>query len=414
MRLAELPVFQSYDCHNCSRCCRGWFEVPVTADERERILAQGWGERLGLTDGEMFVVKGPAYRLAHHESGDCVFLGDDGKCRIHAEFGGRAKPLACQIYPYHFVPTGDGVRCEVRFDCPSVAGNKGRPLNEQAAELADLAQRQAGDLRGGAAPPEVTPGVPGDWPLLGRLVDLAIELLRAPETELSCRMIALARLAYRLGAVPFGSLSSRELANVLHTLSVRSRDEAAGIVAGEPPVPPRGMTRTFFRQLLAGYGRADRVGRRGSATGRLNTALRMLAGSGPIPMLRDDLPPAMFAATEDVTGLTAGELPELFTRYYHLRLQSHGFYGPACYGWSLVDGLAALVLTLSLTGWFARMLAAAAERASIEPADVERALGIVDGAHGRSALLAMPSEAKKIAYLTRPEPLLVLTRWYAR
>src|SRR5712671_3560150 len=134
----HLPVVQNWDCHGCGMCCRE-YEVTVTDAERKRIEEQGWesdpamaGKTLVVKDG---TDKSPRYRLNATEDGDCVFLDDNGRCRIHAKFGGTAKPLACQIYPCVLIPAGDHWRVGVRFACPSAADNLGRPLTAQVADL---------------------------------------------------------------------------------------------------------------------------------------------------------------------------------------------------------------------------------------------------------------------------------------
>ena len=64
-----------------------------------------------------------AAEVATQQRGDddaCVFLNEQGKCRIHAKFGGPAKPLACQVYPFTLNPAGDHWQVGIRFACPSV------------------------------------------------------------------------------------------------------------------------------------------------------------------------------------------------------------------------------------------------------------------------------------------------------
>src|SRR5437763_13239934 len=136
----HLPVIQNWDCHACGQCCHE-YAVHVTDAERQRILAQGWETDPALRGVPLFVRisrwwQKPRYRLNSRGADEaCVFLDERGHCRIHAKFGGPAKPLACQIYPYVLVPAGDHWRVGVRFACPSAADNLGRPLKDQAADL---------------------------------------------------------------------------------------------------------------------------------------------------------------------------------------------------------------------------------------------------------------------------------------
>ena len=58
-----------------------------------------------------------ARRLNHRKDGACVFLGENNRCRIHARYGAEAKPLACRLYPFVLVPTGERWRVGLRFAC---------------------------------------------------------------------------------------------------------------------------------------------------------------------------------------------------------------------------------------------------------------------------------------------------------
>src|SRR5262249_22036867 len=108
----HLPVVQNWDCHACTNCCRE-YAVPVTTEDHQRIAAQGWEREPDFQNRPIFVrvsgrLWGPKrYRLYHHEDGRCLFLSDEGRCRIHERFGADAKPLACRVFPFALVPAGD-------------------------------------------------------------------------------------------------------------------------------------------------------------------------------------------------------------------------------------------------------------------------------------------------------------------
>ena len=138
----SLTVLQNWDCQGCSACCRQ-YHVSVSAEERERIEAQGWDKEPDLAGVPLFVRSGgwfsSAYRLGHRADGACVFLGPDNRCRIHEKHGSAAKPLACRIYPYSLVPAGDHWKLGLRFACPSAAEDRGRPLAEHLSEAREYA-----------------------------------------------------------------------------------------------------------------------------------------------------------------------------------------------------------------------------------------------------------------------------------
>src|SRR5215218_9878219 len=153
----SLPVAQNWDCRGCAACCQS-YSIPVSADERKRIEAQGWD--LGTP---LFDARGTT--LNHRPDGACVFLGPDNRCRIHAKFGSAAKPLACRVYPFLLVPAGDHWRVGLRYACPSAAGNDGRPLDSHLPDVREYAALLEADqpVVKDRPPPPLRPGTLVPW-----------------------------------------------------------------------------------------------------------------------------------------------------------------------------------------------------------------------------------------------------------
>ena len=113
--------------------------IEITEEDRQRIATRNGRPADGIAaDGPPSSgIAGPPwkkrYRLAHRADGACVFLNEQGLCRIHAKFGEAAKPLPCQVYPYALHPGGRKVAVSLRFSCPSVVANQGKPVSEQSA-----------------------------------------------------------------------------------------------------------------------------------------------------------------------------------------------------------------------------------------------------------------------------------------
>src|SRR5262249_10900830 len=122
--IRTLPVLQNWDCHVCGTCCKE-YQVTVSDDERRRIEAQGWDRATDLGGLARFVRRGwlwmRRYTLNHGADGSCVFLSENGRCRIHERHGYEAKPLPCRLFPFVLVPTSDHWRVGMRFACPSAA-----------------------------------------------------------------------------------------------------------------------------------------------------------------------------------------------------------------------------------------------------------------------------------------------------
>ena len=127
-----LPVAsQRYSCHGCGNCCRD-FTVQLRPNDLETLRAQKWNERLGEEVTVEF--RGATY-LKQRADGACVFLMDDGLCRVHKEFGFAQKPIACQLFPFVLVPDDRRTAVGISFACQSVRENKGAELRTHLAEI---------------------------------------------------------------------------------------------------------------------------------------------------------------------------------------------------------------------------------------------------------------------------------------
>ena len=140
--IPELPA-QKYSCHGCGSCCRD-FTVQLTDADVQKLHEQGWKERLG----QEYVVKFRGHSwLKQTDDGACVFLGDNGLCKVHAEFGLEAKPLACQFFPFMLSPNTRDTHIGISFACGSVVASKGAPLQTHRDDV-----RRMGELLPVSAP----------------------------------------------------------------------------------------------------------------------------------------------------------------------------------------------------------------------------------------------------------------------
>ncbi len=401
---------QRYDCTGCGDCCRGRFAVIVTAEDRARIVEQGWSaDALGLT-GALFTPKGGDFQLAHRADGACVFLSEDNRCRIHARFGEAAKPLACRLYPFTFAALGGQVRVDVRFDCPATAANLGRPLASHRPELLPL-MKQAVPPDAPASPvPAFCDGVQLSWKALARVTEAFERVLLDVSLDITRRVAACVQLADILRHPRMAGLEGRALDDLLdEAVSVVQQDAADDEGAR---VPPAAAERLTFRQLAGLYGRLDTVGERAHLGQRLRVSLRMLAGRGHTPPIRPGFPAVPFAAIDAFCGVPIGDAALTLERYLHTHLSAMGFFGRSFYGRSYLDGLSALLLTYPLANWYARALAVHEGLTALNASCVQRALMIVDHQHGTTPLLNVPSERARIRFLCQPGTLRSLAVWY--
>ncbi len=141
MSSVSLPLFlpdsghQRFSCQGCGRCCRD-LSVQLRDDDVQRLAQQDWGNRL---DGPATVTFRGVTFLRKTEAGACVFLDEaTNRCRIHAEFGAAAKPLACRLYPFTPVPFEQQVAGTLNFACPTVRASTGGELKPQLKELGPM------------------------------------------------------------------------------------------------------------------------------------------------------------------------------------------------------------------------------------------------------------------------------------
>src|SRR4051812_34665967 len=223
-----LPVVQNWDCHVTGTCCHE-YQVTLSADEVARIEQQGWtAEELGGLPP--FKQSGPfrdgATLLNHRESGACVFLGPEGRCRIHEKHGYEAKPLPCRLFPFVLVPAGDHWRVGLRYACPSAAGNKGRALPEHQADLLEfasgLARREKLEKQADGTltpPPRMDNGERLSWPAVLRFVEGLMKVFRNRRDPVELRMRKALHLAADLRKARLAEVEGPRLGDLIDLLT---------------------------------------------------------------------------------------------------------------------------------------------------------------------------------------------------
>ena len=417
----HLPVLQNWDCHVCGTCCQE-YQVTVTEEERQRILAQGWDKDADLGGLEPFVEHGPRkarrHRLNHREDDSCVFLSDKGRCRIHERFGYEAKPLACRLFPFVLVPVADEWRVGLRFACPSVANNKGRSIKVHNTSLMEFASRLA-EREGLSRRPDgsLTPPPPlerrpaAEWPDLLRLVDVLLESLRNRRDPMERRLRKCLTLAASMRSLRLDCLDGRQLRDVI--------DVMAGAADAEVPanpmlVPPPGWVgRMLFRQAAALFTRKDHGPKRGlPGRGRValfKAACRFTRGRGPVPRMHQEIPPVTFEELEVPRGPLPPDAEEILERYYTLKVGSFQFCGAASFGMPFWEGFEALALTFPVLLWVSR---AYRDRPRMD--GIMQALTIVDDHVGFNPVLATRRQRLSFRILARRGELSRLIAWYSR
>lgn len=410
----SLPVIQNWDCHGCSDCCRT-YHVAVSDAEKKAIEAQGWesDRELGSVERIVWDRKAGGYRLNHRADGACVFLDEANRCRIHGKFGSTGKPLACRVFPFIPVPTGDHWRVGMRFACPSVADNKGRPLPQHAAEVREYTAALESSKPAVVPAPPLGPGQVVEWPDLIRFTKAIGELLATPGRRVERSLRGILAVVAECKRAKFDKLSGKRLDEFLGLISAVADDVPADPYS---VLSPGWVGRMVFRNLLALYVRKDIGLNRGTMAdrgplARASAAWRFARGSGRIPPVHALIPDTTFEAVEAATGSLPDESEELLARYYRVKVESMQFCGATNHHLGFWDGLDSLILTYPAIRWLGRVLVIGGR----SPADAIRlAVQMVDHNFGYNPLLGAGRQVWAVRTLDQKLELPRLVAWYSR
>lgn len=414
----QLPTIQNWSCHNCSGCCRQHL-IEISEEERQRILDQKWTAKDGVPEGKAVVPHGSglfkkSWRLAHGSDGGCVFLNDDGLCRIHAKFGEAAKPLACRIYPYALHPAGKKVTVSLRFSCPSVVANVGKPVSENRDELKKIERLVVPENANKVPPPRISKNEQLDWPDTLKIVNALHELV-TQDDEVGV-IERLYRALFVVGLVDqaqFELIRGARMGDFLEIIS-----EAALLEELPQPAQPVGVMQMQFRLLVAHYARKDTVADLDAGfAGRwrlFRAATKFASGRGTAVPLQDCFQEVSFETMEQPFGDFPDEFDEILTRYLSVKLQGMHFCGPAYYDIPLVEGFRSLALVISAMCWIAKWLAASDGRSTWTTEDLSKAMAIADHHHGYSPIFGSGGFRRRVNMLAKTDDLLRILLWYAR
>lgn len=446
MRLPVLVVplaTQRYSCHGCGDCCRD-FTVELSESDRARLASQQWKERLGEPVSVEF--RGRTY-LRQRADGACIFLQNDGLCRVHAEFGFEQKPLACRVFPFSLAPGPDTALAGINFACRSVRENKGAALGTHLASIRDFQSALPEASR--ASVVRLTARQEASREETDAVVEGLDAWLAREDVTFAERLDGLAWFAQSLMAAKLEAgrgrraVRGRRFVELVELLLTALPEELHHL----PCEPPARRQASLLRQAV--FARTEdpkipSVARRG----RLRTVLSQLArsrrfarGRGAVPAIGLAWPEgATFAAVETCvpagSGPDAARADELVVRWLRASILGGRAWGSGFYGWPITEGLGALVLNLATVGWLARAHAAARmagtartaphatsgadDGASDAPAcagfeDVSAALGRIDRSAGRAPWLGGSAERLRLEYLAGDDGLrrLVRAAWFA-
>lgn len=421
IQLTMLPTQQGWDCHTCGSCCKE-YQVSLTPDEAARIesLAQEMREELG---GQVAVRRtgwgaNQKVYLNHTQDGACVFLGDGGRCRLHARHGYESKPLPCRLFPWVLVPFGSKWAVSVRFACPSAAENKGRPIPAHTPELESFAEelvqregvRQGPD--GAWVPPPNLDGITTlTWDKYGYIREKLLEGLSENRPTQVWLLISLRWIGHLSAIQKIEQLTVqkfRELGEILWKQALTEVEKDLQ----SPVVQPDALAGLVFRQCAAVRTRKDHGPKKGVARdgvfARLGAILRFSVGRGKVPKLHGWLPDADFSIPEIPGFQWPKGYEEVLRRYYLIKVHSGQFAGTVHHRMSIRDGFSSLALTYPVICWIERLSGPSQAWETLI-----RALSIVDDHFGFNKVLGGFTQRVFLKVLATSGRLGKLIRWYS-
>lgn len=435
----KLPVIQNWSCHNCGGCCREHL-IEITEDEKRRIEKQGWKASDGISMERPVIQKigRGRYRLAHQADGACVFLDDQGLCRIHAKFGEPAKPLACRVYPYAYHPAGNRLAVSLRFSCPSVVQNLGQPIVDQSGTLQHLGSQIIADKKTDISAPIIHRDSQHgpqqtEWSDFHRFLKALDDAFADDSVDFAVRLMRVLSWMELVAQSQFQTIRGAKLDEFLQLVSNAS-------VKAQPDneLPqhrPNRMGRVMFRLLAAQFARHDtEVAVRAGIGHRfelLNAALKFTSGIGSVPELHgsasvafafpnaDHGPDEVRQAARfwDLEGefeCRQTDIDQLLARYFRVKIQGIHFCGPAYYDTTFVAGFYGLALMYPVVMWWARVRAVRNGRSTVQLTDVQAALATIDHNFGYSPALGNSSALQRVSLLAKMKQITALVSWYSR
>ena len=396
LQILPLPS-QRYSCHGCGNCCRD-FTVQLREADLEKLRSQDWERTLGDVTVEF---RGRRF-LAQRADGACVFLLEGGKCRIHAEFGLEAKPLACQLFPFNFAPDAGAAYVGISFACASVLANQGAPLSTHMRDVRRMADAVPELVPVRTFLDDATEATPEELQYVANALDGWMANSAVP---LVVRIDGLAWLGQQLSGARFSKVRGVRLQELMQTLVQALPREL-------PLHPVQASTRAqratlrqaaFFRLEDPKIGELRRVGRVRAIVGQYLRSRAFAKGAGMMPAMGDRWPSAEFAAIDHVCSLT--DSPEwnacedLLVRWMRATILGGRAWGSGYYGWTVPAGIQALALNVACACWLARAHAAAFRRTEPSLEDLRAAIGRVDRACGRAPWLGSRAEAMRMRFL---------------
>lgn len=335
--------------------------IPLSNLDAERLRNQKWNDqleyhRLRITVSDRSAESG--LRLAHRADGSCVFLDEDGLCRIHSKFGIEAKPTICQTFPLQLIAHENKAVLTLRRACPSGAADRGSTLAIRLPFVKQLVRE--GRLQAeSTSPPLLKAGEARDWKTLQSVLESAGELLQDQRYPPVRRLVHALQFASLLQAAKTKRLSDAQIVELAQTLAELAPEESKPFF--DDRQPPKRYSKVLFRLSAVYFARLHpETQHRSSWAARIQlmkTAWRIMRGTGQTPLIDKLYPVTDMGELEKPLGVLRPEIYVPLARFIETNSASLMYAISDRQGWSVVDSIRGLALRFPVGLWMLRWLA---------------------------------------------------------
>lgn len=295
------------------------------------------------------------YRLAQRPDATCVFLNDQGLCRIHAELGFEAKPTICRVFPLQLIPHEKQAVLTIRRACPSSALDRGQELTGHLPFMQTFVNEGRLDAEE-VSPPQLKAGERREWKTIRLVLAALARVLQDNRYPPVRRLVHALHFAGLLEKAKTKSMNHAQLAEVIDALEAVVVEESQPFFADRRP--PSWYAGIFFRQIAAEFVRLHPQYRAKPTWSQrwlmVTTAIRMARGSGQLPPLHPQFPPVTFADLEQPLGKIDPAVYVPLTRLIETSSASFLYALAHRGGWSVIDSVRGLAVLFPVGLWLLR------------------------------------------------------------
>ncbi|MCA9126330.1 MAG: YkgJ family cysteine cluster protein [Planctomycetales bacterium] len=355
--IVTLDQEERWDCQQCGYCCRGSL-VALSQEDARRLRDQQWHQLPEYQQTRFLVPHRRAesgYRLAHRRDGTCVFLNEDGLCRIHAKFGLEAKPTICRTFPMQLVPHEKHTVLTYRRACPSAAADHGTQAKDLVSSVKQLVRDQRLKVEA-SVPPPLKSGEQRDWKTTRLVLQSVGTLLRDERFPPVRRLVHALQFASHLDAAKLRRLNDQQIAELAFTLAELMPEESRPFF--DDRKPPKSISKIIFRLLAMSCARLHPLCRHQSTWATrfelARTSWNCLRGSGKIPGLGGAFPAAAIQELEEPLGLKSAGVYVPLSRLIETTSESLLYALAGRSGWPVTDSVRGLALLFPIGMWMLR------------------------------------------------------------